>query len=239
ISSILVTINLDVARYADVLHMMEKGINPAREESLLARYPPEAQIHLDRPTVVCDKFGIIIFWYLPGAIDLAIQMAAATAMMSVPLARSVTRGAAANDKWRTHSSNFYPSRGEGTPGCINLSPAWFLQGHPAPKFHPHVSATLKEFDGRSFSLAMHRPAVLIAAALRVMHPKLYWSSLATMLALGLWAADKKLDEMGDHLRVWASVFTALAIVCNRRSPLHRDPLSRPQWFDVMTTFGNY
>ncbi|KAG2746683.1 hypothetical protein P692DRAFT_20737559 [Suillus brevipes Sb2] len=86
---------------------------------------------------------------------------------------------------------------------------------------------------------MHRPAVLIAAALRVMHPKLYWSSLATMLALGLWAADKKLDEMGDHLRVWASVFTALAIVCNRRSPLHRDPLSRPQWFDVMTTFGNY
>jgi hypothetical protein len=74
ISSILVTINLDVARYADVLHMMEKGINPAREESLLARYPPEAQIHLDRPTVVCDKFGIIIFWYLPGAIDLAIQV---------------------------------------------------------------------------------------------------------------------------------------------------------------------
>ncbi|KAG2747596.1 hypothetical protein P692DRAFT_20674296, partial [Suillus brevipes Sb2] len=128
---------------------------------------------LDRPTVVCDKFGIIIFWYLPGAIDLAIQMAVATAMMSVPLARSVTRGAAANDKWRTHSSNFYPSRGEGIPGCINLSPAWFLQGHSAPKCHPHVSATLKEFDGRSFSLAMHRPVVLIAAALRVMHPKLY------------------------------------------------------------------
>jgi hypothetical protein len=45
---------------------------------------------------------------------------------------------------------------------------------------------------------MHRPVVLIAAALRVMHPKLYLSSLATILALGLWAADKKLDEMGDH-----------------------------------------
>ncbi|KAG1776278.1 hypothetical protein EV702DRAFT_1279304 [Suillus placidus] len=127
-----VTINLDVARYAEVLQMMEKGINPAREDSLLAWYPPDTQIHLDRPAVVCDKFGIIVFWYLPGAIDLAIQndMAAATAMMSVPLARSVTSSAATNDKWRTHSSNFYQSQSGGTPGCINLSPAWFLQGHP-------------------------------------------------------------------------------------------------------------
>ncbi|KAG1719567.1 hypothetical protein EDB19DRAFT_1918744 [Suillus lakei] len=170
-----VTINLDVARYADVLHMMEKGINPACEDSLLARYPPEAQIHLDRPTVVCDKFGIIIFWYLPSTIDLPVQndMAAATAKMSVPLARSVMRSTTANDNWRTHSSNFYPSQSKGIPGCINLSPAWFLQGHPAPKFHPQVSATLKEFDGRSFSQAMYRLAALIAAALRVMHPKLY------------------------------------------------------------------
>ncbi|KAG1771581.1 hypothetical protein EV702DRAFT_977334, partial [Suillus placidus] len=181
--------------------------------------------YLDRPAVVCDKFGIIVFWYLPGAIDLAIQV-------SFPLDRSVTSSAATNDKWRTHSSNLYQSQSGGTPGCINLSPAWFLQGHPM------ISATLKEF-GRSFCQAMHRPAVLIAAALRVMHPNLYWSSLAMKLALGLWAADKKLDKMGDRLREWASVFTALAIVCNRCSPMHRDPLSRPQWFDVMTTAGNY
>ncbi|KAG2096499.1 uncharacterized protein F5147DRAFT_584003 [Suillus discolor] len=212
---------------------MEKGINPARKDSLLSRYPPDSQIHLDRPTVVCDKFGIIILWYLPGTIDLAIQndMAAATAIMSVPLARSVTSSAATNNQWRTHSSNFYPSQCGGTPGCINLSPAWFLQGHPV--------TTLKLFDRQSFCQAMQRPAALIAAALRVMHPNLYWSSLATKLALGLWAADKKLDEMGDRLREWASVFTALTIVCNWCSPMHRDPLSCPQWFDIMTTFGNY
>ncbi|KAG1737448.1 hypothetical protein EDB19DRAFT_1909767 [Suillus lakei] len=123
--------NPDVARYADVLHMTEKGINPACGDSLLAWYPPEAQIHLDWPTVVCDKFGIIIFWYLPSAIELPVQndMVAATAKMSVPLARSVMHGTVTNDNWRTHSSNFYPSQSEGTSGCINLSPAWFLQGH--------------------------------------------------------------------------------------------------------------
>jgi hypothetical protein len=74
IISILVNINLDVARYADVLQMKEKGIKPDREDNLLARYPPDCQILLDRPAVVCDKFGIIIMWYLPGAIDVAIQV---------------------------------------------------------------------------------------------------------------------------------------------------------------------
>ncbi|KAG1900242.1 uncharacterized protein F5891DRAFT_980512 [Suillus fuscotomentosus] len=184
------------ARYANVLQMMEKGTNPDREENLLAQYPPESHIVLDQPTVVCDKFSIIVLWYLPGAIDLHIQhdMAAATARMSVALEQSVTCSAIANDKWRTHVSNFHPSRHGVTPGCINLSPAWFLQGHPVPKFHPHVSATLKE-DGRSICQAIQRSAVLITAALRVMHPNLYWSSLATKLALGLWAADKIFDEM--------------------------------------------
>ncbi|KAG1735478.1 hypothetical protein EDD22DRAFT_852356 [Suillus occidentalis] len=184
--------------------MMAKGINPVREDSLLARYPPDSQIHLDRLAVMCDKFGIIIFWYLPGAIDGAIQndMAAATKMMSVPLARSVTSSAATSNNWRTHASNFYSSQSGGTPGCINLSLAWFMQGHPVPKFHPQVSATLKEVEGQSFCQAMHRLAVLIAAALRVMHPNLYWSSLAVKLALGLWADQNKSNKIGDHLREW-------------------------------------
>ncbi|KAG1883853.1 hypothetical protein F4604DRAFT_1536029, partial [Suillus subluteus] len=80
---------------------------------------------------------------------------------------------------------------------------------------------------------------LIAAVLRVMHPNLYWLSLATVLALGLWVTNKKLVEMRDCLREWASVFMAVAIICNRCSPLHCDPLSHSQWFDVMTSVGNY
>lgn len=52
-------------------------------------------------------------------------------------------------------------------------------------------------------------------------------------------ADKNFDEMGEHLREWASVFTAVSIMCNQRSPLHHDPISCPQWFDVMTSVGDY
>lgn len=88
-------------------------------------------------------------------------------------------------------------------------------------------------------LAIQQLAALFAAALRVMHPNLYWSSLRTVLGLGLCAVDNQLQETIDCLRDWASVFTALAVMCNRCSPLHHDPLSQLQWFDGMTSVGNY
>ncbi|KAG1822781.1 uncharacterized protein BJ212DRAFT_1296744 [Suillus subaureus] len=160
---------------------MKTGLNLGHEELLLAQFLPDQNIILEWPAVVLDKFGVIVLWYLPGAIDPAIQndMIVMTLMMSGPL-------------------------------------GWFLQAHPALKFHPKVSVTLR---------AMQRPAALIAAALRVMHPSIYWSSLTMKLGLGLWADNNQLEEMGNHLQEWVSVFTALAVMCNRHSPLHHDTLS--------------
>ncbi|KAG1829905.1 hypothetical protein F4604DRAFT_1947374 [Suillus subluteus] len=174
-----VMINFDMVRYSESLQMMETGLNLG---------------------LVLDKFGVIVLWYLPGAIDLAIQndMMVATAMMSGLLGMSVTRGGVADKKWRTHESNFQSSQQGLTPGCIDLSPGWFLQAHPALKFHPEVSATLRAC-GSSLCQAMQRPAALIAAALRVMHPSLYWSSLTMKLGLGLWADNNQLEEMGNRL----------------------------------------
>ncbi|KAG1906164.1 uncharacterized protein F5891DRAFT_942050 [Suillus fuscotomentosus] len=45
--------------------------------------------------------------------------------------------------------------------------------------------------------------------------------------------------MGNCLREWASSFTVLAVMCNRHSPLHRDSQSLAQWFDIMTSIGDY
>ncbi|KAG1786734.1 uncharacterized protein HD556DRAFT_1449392 [Suillus plorans] len=184
-----VTINFDMTRYSEVLQKQERGVNPGREEFLLTRYPPDREIILECPAVVLDKFGLIVLWYLPGTIDAAIQndMLSATMMMSGPLGKSITRGTSPKDTWRTHESNFQISEHGLTSGCINLSPGWFLQAHPAPQFHPEVSATLKSDDGAAYCRAMCRPAALVAAALRVMHSGLYWSSLTTQLGLGVWA----------------------------------------------------
>lgn len=54
--------------------MQKTGLLPRHKEILIERYLPLAQLILDRPTVVLDKFGVIVLWYLPGAIDEAIQV---------------------------------------------------------------------------------------------------------------------------------------------------------------------
>ncbi|KAG2108902.1 uncharacterized protein F5147DRAFT_652499 [Suillus discolor] len=236
-----VTINFDMMRYSEVLQKQERGVNPCREEFLLTRYPPDHEIILERPAVVLDKFGLIVLWYLPGAIDAAIQndMLVATMMMSGPLGKSITRGTSPKEKWHTDESNFQISEQGFTSGCINLSPGWFLQAHLAPQFQPKVSATLKSDNGVAYCRVMCRPAALVAAASRVMHSGLYWSSLTTQLGLGVWADTHQTQPMGNRLREWASVFTVVAVMCNWYTPLHRDALSRAQWFDIMTSVGGY
>ncbi|KAG2101092.1 uncharacterized protein F5147DRAFT_776821 [Suillus discolor] len=208
-----VTINFDMVQYSDALHIQETGINPRHEQSLLERFPPVGQLMLEWPTVVLDKFGLIVLWYLPGVINETIQ--------------SISRTAAKKEKWHTHESNFRTSEHSLTPGCINPSPGWFLQGHPAPKFHPEILATLKQ-DGSTICQAIQRPVVLAATALRVMHGGLYWSSLTTQLGLGLWADNNQFKDMGNCLRQWVSSFTVLAVMCNHCSPLHRDSQSLAQ-----------
>ncbi|KAG1798775.1 hypothetical protein EV424DRAFT_1546170 [Suillus variegatus] len=217
-----------------MLHMQESGINAWRKQSLLEQFPLVAQLMLERPTVVLNKFGLIVLWYLPGAINKTTQ----NDMMSDHLGKSVSQTATKKEKWRTQGSNFRHSENSLTPGCINLSPGWFLQGHPAPKFHPEVSATLKQ-DGLTICQAIWRLVVLAAAALRVMHGSLYWSSLTTQLSLGLWADNNQFKEMANCLRQWVSSFTVLAVMCNHCSPLHRDSQSLAQWFDIITSVSDY
>ncbi|KAG1828934.1 hypothetical protein EV424DRAFT_1536166 [Suillus variegatus] len=195
-----VTINFDMTRYSEVLQKQERGVNPGCEEFLLTRYPPDHEIILEHPAVVLDTFGLIMLWYLPGAIDAAIQndMLLAMMMMLGPLGKSITCGTLLKDTWPTHESNFQISEHGLTSGCINLSLEWFLQAHPAPQFQPEVSATLKSDDGAAYCWAMCRLAALVAAALRVMHSGLYWSSLTTQLGLGVWADTHHIQTMGTQ-----------------------------------------
>ena len=45
--------------------------------------------------------------------------------------------------------------------------------------------------------------------------------------------------LGDILPIWGSVFNAVGIISNRKTPLHRDCNTRPQWYDLLTTVGDY
>ncbi|KAG2105029.1 uncharacterized protein F5147DRAFT_579529 [Suillus discolor] len=142
--------------------------------------------------------------------------------------------------WRMHVSNFYPSlNGKITPGCINISPAWFQQGREVYGFSPEVSASLKGDVGSKITTSLQRSGILVSAALQVMHPDLYQAGIKTQVRLGEWAIRYQLHDMCHHLKRWTSVFNVVSVICNRRSPPHRDPKCQPEAFDIMTTAGIY
>ncbi|KAG1728248.1 uncharacterized protein EDB91DRAFT_1086133 [Suillus paluster] len=210
--------------------------------------PSRSQQLLEKPSVLMDSGGRIILWYLPDAISLWIQakMEAATVGMGYLLKTSITSGQESN--WRTFSGHFHMSDCRLlTPGCINIAPCWFQQGRecqpygfpPAGGFTPEVSAMLKGEGGPKVILLMQRSALLASAALRVMHPELYWASVTTQMKLTQWAMENELDGMYARLQLWALVFNCAAVMCNRQCPLHRDPRSTPEGFDVMTSVGHY
>ncbi|KAG2341409.1 hypothetical protein BDR05DRAFT_1001790 [Suillus weaverae] len=200
------------------------------KEALLTKFPPTEKIVLNHPSVVIDSGYRIIIWYVPDGLSPWVQsnMYAAMVAMGDLLKKSITDQKGSG--WRTQGSNFWPS---GTPRisprCINIAPCWFQQGHecygPPPKnsddgFKPEVSATLKGDRSLAMIMAMQRPALLASAALRVMHPQLYWASVRTHVKLGCWSADQGLRDMHRLLKHWASVYTGAAIMCNWQSPEH-------------------
>ncbi|KAG2030970.1 hypothetical protein BDR03DRAFT_877154 [Suillus americanus] len=229
-----------MVRYNEALDKDESGQSETREENLFNRFPPEEERFLTTPSVVIDSGGRIIVWYLPGALTTMIikDIHGAMHSMSGLLKHSIITSKIT--QWRTNRSNFHTSPdGMVTPGCINISPAWFQQGREVHGFSPEVSAALKGDSGHNITMSLQRSGIIVSAALQVMHPDLYWAGMETQVRLGKWASRYELDEMHYHLQRWTSVFNVVSIICNRRSPPHRDPKCRPAAFDIMTTAGRY
>jgi len=107
------------------------------------------------------------------------------------------------------------------------------------KFTPELSANLKGDRGREITVSTQRLGLLASAALRVMHPELYFAGLHTMLRLGEWAEKQGDVELLDCLKTWASVFNVATVMCNRSTPPHRDPKCPPEALDIMMSVGEY
>ncbi|KAG1852526.1 hypothetical protein F4604DRAFT_1686629 [Suillus subluteus] len=236
-------------RYNKALDKRSTGRITKHEEALLEKFPHGSQQLLNKPSVLVDSGGHIILWYLPDAISPWIQakMEEATVSMGYLLKTSMTGGE--ETKWRTFPEYFHMSDWRPlTPGCINIAPCWFQQGRevrlasftgmpvltqlfqpygfpPSSVFTPEVSATLKGEGGPMVIISMQRSALLASAALQI--------------KLGRWAVENGLDDIYTRLQLWASVFNCAAVICNRQCPLHRDPRSAPEGFNVMTSVSHY
>ncbi|KAG2029199.1 hypothetical protein BDR03DRAFT_1018755 [Suillus americanus] len=212
---------IDIARYSKLISPKDTGHNEEREARLLERCPPghEGTKLIDIPATILDASGAIIAWYLLDALTNATkkEIWAATDLLAPMLKKSVK----ADGIWHTNQEWFTP-RSENdvlTPGCLNLSPAWFQQGHENQS-DPEVSASLKGPSSEDILKAIARPAAIATAALRVMHPQQYWTGLQAFASLGDKAGSKELPKMSETLQYWATVFNILTIICNRETPNH-------------------
>ncbi|KAG2048432.1 hypothetical protein BDR06DRAFT_895603, partial [Suillus hirtellus] len=190
------------------------------------------------PSMIIDSGGRIIVWYLPGTMTGMLMVCHLWAFMLYCISSGITTSKPT--EWRTHMSNFYPSLdGKITPGCINISLAWFQQGRKVYGFSPNVSATLKGVNGHNITVSLQRSGILVSTALWMMHPDLYLAGIKTHVRLGEWASRHQLHDMCYHLQCWTSVFNVVSVICNCQSPPHRDPKCQPEAFDIMTTTGIY
>ncbi|KAG2111392.1 hypothetical protein BD769DRAFT_1392110 [Suillus cothurnatus] len=120
-----IQMQVNIARYSKLISPKDTRHNEEREEKLLQRCPPghEGTMLIDKPATIVNVYGAIIAWYLPDALTNATQV---------------------DSNWRTSQEWFKQSSEHVgiTPGCINLSPAWYQQGHEN-LLYTEVSASLK------------------------------------------------------------------------------------------------
>jgi hypothetical protein len=87
---------------------------------------------------------------------------------------------------------------------------------------------------------MIESSALIGALLSIVHPEMYH---AAMQALSHLADHLELVKEGtDVLEVlgsWSSPFLGYSLISNRHTPFHRDNSARPEWYDLLATFGDY
>ena len=80
---------------------------------------------------------------------------------------------------------------------------------------------------------MRLPHYILGGILNTIHPELYQTSLAASLKL---QGEEKHEVV---LAKWGTTFSALSLISNRSSPLHRDTKSRQDWYDLLVSFGTY
>ena len=87
--------------------------------------------------------------------------------------------------------------------------------------------------------ATRKQAAILSGAVVIMHPEMYHTGREALVRLGQWAALENHPDICEVLVVWPSIYNVASIMMNWASPIHVDHFGRPQWMDLLVTFGNY
>ena len=81
---------------------------------------------------------------------------------------------------------------------------------------------------------------IIGAMLGVIHPDQYAAGMGILETL---QANPSILWEPEHMRtvldLWCIPFSGCAIIANRETPEHRDTQGRGEWYDILSTLGDY
>jgi hypothetical protein len=80
---------------------------------------------------------------------------------------------------------------------------------------------------------MAESLAILSGVIRVIHPELYQMGLTSIAALG------QMANLQDIISIWTSIFNGILVISNRETPIHRDNLSHPEWYNLLATIGPY
>jgi hypothetical protein len=159
--------------------------------------------------------------------------------------------------WRTSSEYYRPVINGLKPGSLNISPAWFEQGHEVLVYYlcdlchtqieqskEHllkVSEVLKRENPACEWLRKSRmPFALIGGILSIIHPFLFDMGVQALREL---ESDPELcdkpQKLREVLRFWHMPFSGISVISNRLTPLHCDTGGRAEWTDMLLALGDY
>jgi hypothetical protein len=89
---------------------------------------------------------------------------------------------------------------------------------------------------------MRETNALLGGLLSMIHPDLYWQGREALIKLSRnpeFVAQPEQQILQELLMNWANPFSAVQVIANRQTPLHRDVRGRNSWFDMLVTAGSY
>ena len=114
-------------RYADHIGLKYSGLNDELEESLRRTFKPLEDNRLQiSPCTITDRHGQVLLWYLPNILRPERQV---SMFADLKLLEPVLKNPKSSNSWRTSSEYYRPVKNGLKPGSMNISPAWFEQGH--------------------------------------------------------------------------------------------------------------
>ncbi|KDQ49042.1 hypothetical protein JAAARDRAFT_144021 [Jaapia argillacea MUCL 33604] len=191
-------------------------------------YGPDFPL-VENPVTLVDASGNIIMWFLPGVLSEETQEDMFRSAQHLNRQLHQSRNPSQAGGWRVNPELFNDSiqRPQVCPGVLNFSPAWFQQGRSTMQTAALANGT------QHWLAAIARCNAVLNAILSVIHPQLYLVVRAARYAL------KSDPSFASLMEFWNSVYTGVAVIANRETPIHRDPQCPSKWYDLLATVGPY